>query len=155
MTQAAKPRVLISDPIAQEGVDLLSEYAEVEVRPGLTKDELKAALAEYDGLIVRSETKVTADVIQAGTRLQVIGRAGVGVDNIDLDAATDSGSYDRCKNQFPVDDNCQPTAQVPAGECFHPGCPAWPQVNFNHVRHTRAHPPGHFLHVPAGNLGIE
>ena len=91
MTQAAKPRVLISDPIAQEGVDLLSEYAEVEVRPGLTKDELKAALAEYDGLIVRSETKVTADVIQAGTRLQVIGRAGVGVDNIDLDAATLQG----------------------------------------------------------------
>ena len=85
------PRVLISDPIAQEGVDLLSQHSQVDVRPGLSKDELKSILGEYDGLVVRSETKVTADVIESGTKLQVIGRAGVGIDNIDLDAATRRG----------------------------------------------------------------
>ena len=85
------PKVLISDPIAQEGIDLLSQHAEVDVRPGLSKDELKRILPEYDALIVRSETKVTADVIAADSRLQVIGRAGVGVDNIDLEAATQQG----------------------------------------------------------------
>ena len=91
MTRAATPRVLISDTIAQEGVDLLSRHAQVDVRPGMTIGELKDAVADYDGLIVRSETKVTAEVIRAGTRLQVIGRAGVGVDNIDLEAATLQG----------------------------------------------------------------
>ena len=85
------PKVLISDPIAQEGIDLLIQHAQVDVRPGLSKEELKRILPEYDALIVRSETKVTADVIAADSRLQVIGRAGVGVDNIDLEAATQRG----------------------------------------------------------------
>ncbi len=85
------PRILISDPIAQEGIDLLGQYAEVDVRPGLAREELKRILPDYDGLIVRSETKVTADVIQAGAKLRVIGRAGVGVDNIDLESATRRG----------------------------------------------------------------
>ncbi len=84
-------RILISDPIAKEGLDLLKQHAQVDSRPGLSKEELKNVLSEYDGLIVRSETKVTADVIAAGPRLRVIGRAGVGVDNIDLDAATRHG----------------------------------------------------------------
>ena len=85
------PRVLIADPIAQGGIDLLKSAAEVEVRIKLPPAELMAMLPEYDGLVVRSETKVTAEVVEAGTRLQVIGRAGVGVDNIDLEAATRQG----------------------------------------------------------------
>ena len=84
-------RILISDPIAPEGVELLKSQAEVDVRKGLETQELVGILPDYEALIVRSETKVTADVIKAGERLQVIGRAGVGVDNIDLDAATGRG----------------------------------------------------------------
>ncbi|MBI2873224.1 MAG: phosphoglycerate dehydrogenase [Chloroflexi bacterium] len=84
-------RILVTDPIAREGVALLEQHHQVDVRLGLPPAELKAAIGEYEGLVVRSETKVTADVIEAGQRLQVIGRAGVGVDNIDLDAATRRG----------------------------------------------------------------
>ena len=84
-------KVLVSDSIAQEGIDLLKERAQVDVRTSLDKEELKGILGDYDGLIVRSETKVTADVVEAGAKLQVIGRAGVGVDNIDLEAATRQG----------------------------------------------------------------
>ena len=82
------PRVLVADPIAQEGIDLLKSSADVEVRTKLPPAELIGIVPEYEGLIVRSETKVTSEVVAAGERLQVIGRAGVGVDNIDLDAAT-------------------------------------------------------------------
>lgn len=84
-------RVLVADPIAPEGIDLLRRGAEVDVRPKLTRPELLEAVGAYAGLVVRSETKVTAEVIEAGRRLQVIGRAGVGVDNIDVDAATRRG----------------------------------------------------------------
>jgi D-3-phosphoglycerate dehydrogenase len=85
------PKVLVSDPIAQDGIDVLAPHAQVDVRLGLPAEELVAAIGEYDALIVRSETKVTAEVIEAGKKLQVIGRAGVGVDNIDLQAATRRG----------------------------------------------------------------
>lgn len=85
------PRILIADPIAAEGVELLRSQADVEVKRGLKPQELIEVLAGYDALIVRSETKVTAEVIQAGKRLQVIARAGIGVDNIDLEAATNAG----------------------------------------------------------------
>lgn len=85
------PRILVSDPIAQEGLVLLKQSHDVDVRPGLARDELKRILPDYEALVVRSETRVTADVIEAGIRLQVIGRAGVGVDNIDLEAATRRG----------------------------------------------------------------
>jgi len=84
-------KVLVTDPIAQDGIDALAPHAEVDVRLGLPHDELVAAIGEYDALVVRSETKVTAEVIEAGKKLQVIGRAGVGVDNIDLQAATRRG----------------------------------------------------------------
>ena len=84
-------RILVTDPIAQEGVDALSPHAEVDVRLGLPPEELVSVIGEYDGLVVRSETKVTAAVIEAGRKLKVIGRAGVGVDNIDLQAATRRG----------------------------------------------------------------
>lgn len=84
-------KILVSDPIAQEGLDILSGEASVDVQPGLKEADLKAILPKYDGLIVRSETKVTSEIIECGTNLQVIGRAGVGVDNIDLEAATRKG----------------------------------------------------------------
>lgn len=84
-------QVLIADPIAAEGVDLLRSRVEVQVKVGLRQEELIRLVGEYDALVVRSETKVTAEVINAGKRLQVIARAGIGVDNIDVEAATKAG----------------------------------------------------------------
>ncbi|MBF8267862.1 MAG: serA [Dehalococcoidia bacterium] len=85
------PKILVSDPVATEGIDLLRTQGEVDVKLRLDPKDLISIIGEYDALVVRSETKVTAEVIEAGKRLQVIGRAGVGVDNIDLDAATSKG----------------------------------------------------------------
>jgi D-3-phosphoglycerate dehydrogenase len=85
------PKILVADPVASEGVELLRTQGEVDVKLRLDPKDLISIIGEYDALVVRSETKVTADVIEAGVRLQVIGRAGVGVDNIDLEAATRKG----------------------------------------------------------------
>ncbi len=85
------PKVLVSDPIAKEGIELLKKCAEVDVKTGLPADELRAIIGHYDALAVRSETKVTADILEAATRLRIIGRAGVGVDNIDVPKATEKG----------------------------------------------------------------
>lgn len=87
----ARPRILIADPIAPEGIQRLRAAGEVDVRTGLHEDTLISIIPEYSALVVRSETKVTRPVIEAGTKLAVIGRAGVGVDNIDLQAATERG----------------------------------------------------------------
>jgi len=84
-------KVLIADPIAQEGIEALRAHAEVDVRIKMSPDELIAAIGDYDAIVVRSETKVPAEAIEAGRKLQVIGRAGVGVDNIDVKAATSKG----------------------------------------------------------------
>ena len=84
-------KVLVAEPVAHEGVELLRAQHEVDERYGLSHDELCAILSDYDALIVRSQVQVDADVIAAGTRLAVIGRAGVGVDNVDLEAATRAG----------------------------------------------------------------
>ncbi len=85
-------KVLITDPLAPEGVAILAEAGlEVVERAGLAGDELASALRDCDALIVRSGTEVTAEAIAAADRLKVIGRAGAGVDNIDLDAATRRG----------------------------------------------------------------
>ena len=84
-------KVLIADPIAQEGIEALRAHAEVDVRLRLGHDELIAAIGDYDAIVVRSETNVSAEVIEAGRKLQVIGRAGVGVDNINVEAATRKG----------------------------------------------------------------
>jgi D-3-phosphoglycerate dehydrogenase len=89
--QAGPARILVADPIAEDGVTRLRTAGQVDVATGLSKEELIARIGEYDALVVRSETKVTADVFAAATRLRVVGRAGVGVDNIDLDAATRHG----------------------------------------------------------------
>ena len=84
-------KVLVSDNIAAAGIELLAAKTEVAVKTGLQPAELLELIPHYDALVVRSETKVTAPVIEAGQRLRVIARAGIGVDNIDLDAATGAG----------------------------------------------------------------
>ncbi|MEO6351133.1 MAG: phosphoglycerate dehydrogenase [Candidatus Limnocylindrales bacterium] len=84
-------RVLVAEPLADEGVQLLREEHEVDVCTDLTRDQFLAALPDYDALVVRSQVKVDAEAFAAGTKLVVVGRAGVGVDNIDLDAATRAG----------------------------------------------------------------
>lgn len=81
-------RVLVAEPLGQAGLDRLAQDHEVDVRLNLTRDEFLAALFDYDALIVRSQVQVDASAIAAGARLKVVGRAGVGVDNIDVDAAT-------------------------------------------------------------------
>ncbi|MHA7962954.1 phosphoglycerate dehydrogenase [Paenibacillus sp. CAU 1782] len=86
-------KVLVSDPISDLGIQQLVEATDVIVdkKTGLSEDELIAIIGEYDALLVRSQTRVTAKVMEAGKALKVVGRAGVGVDNIDLDAATQRG----------------------------------------------------------------
>lgn len=89
--EESKNRVLVSDNLSEEGIIKLREFADVDVLLDLSKDELKARIADYDALVVRSGTKATKEIIEAGTRLKVIGRAGVGVDNIDVETATERG----------------------------------------------------------------
>ncbi|KJU87174.1 D-isomer specific 2-hydroxyacid dehydrogenase, catalytic region domain protein, partial [Candidatus Magnetobacterium bavaricum] len=85
-------RVLISDNISNEGVEILRQAGlEADIKVGLPKDELIACLSDYDGIVIRSATKLTADVIESTTRLKVIGRAGSGLDNVDKAAATRKG----------------------------------------------------------------
>ncbi len=84
-------RVLITDGINQTAVDIVAQVAEVDNLPTMDEAELCKVIGRYDALLVRSQTKVTEAVIAAGKRLKIIGRAGVGVDNIDLNAATSGG----------------------------------------------------------------
>lgn len=84
-------RILIADSIAQEGITLLQREHDVVVRTGLSEDELVEAVRDVDAIVVRSQTQITARVIEAAPRLAVVGRAGVGVDNIDVPAATQRG----------------------------------------------------------------
>ena len=86
------PKVLISDPMDPNAAAIFrANGVEVDERPGLSKDELKAIIADYDGLAIRSATKVTADLLDSAASLKVIGRAGIGVDNVDVSAATARG----------------------------------------------------------------
>jgi D-3-phosphoglycerate dehydrogenase / 2-oxoglutarate reductase len=86
------PKVLISDKISQAAIDIFkNRNVDVDYKPGMTKDELIACIGAYDGLAIRSATKVDADVLAAATKLKVIGRAGIGVDNVDIPAATARG----------------------------------------------------------------
>ena len=86
------PRVLISDKLSPAAVEIFRERGvEVDVKPGLDKDELAKIIGEYDGLAIRSNTKVTAKLLEQATRLKVVGRAGIGVDNVDIPAATARG----------------------------------------------------------------
>jgi D-3-phosphoglycerate dehydrogenase len=84
-------KVLVSDSLSEKGIEILEKGTEVEVKTGMSPEELKACIGEYDALVVRSQTQVTEDVIEAAENLKIIGRAGVGVDNIDIEAATQRG----------------------------------------------------------------
>ena len=86
------PKVLISDELSPRAVEIFRERGvDVDVKPGLKPDELKAIIADYDGLAIRSNTKVTKDLLEAAVNLKVVGRAGIGVDNVDIPAATAGG----------------------------------------------------------------
>ena len=92
--EAAMTNILITDRIAREGVDFLRAQlpgAAIDERPGLSPEQLQAAIGSYQALIVRSETRVTAAILSAAAQLKIVGRAGVGVDNIDVEAATRQG----------------------------------------------------------------
>ncbi len=86
-------KILVCDALGKSGMDVLRKDKEVQVdeRPGLKPDELKKIVGQYDGLVIRSGTHVSADIIAYAKKLRVIGRAGVGVDNVDLEAATQRG----------------------------------------------------------------
>ena len=85
------PKVLVSDKLAEEGIEILRTVAEVDVNTGLSEDELCGIIGDYDALVVRSGTQVTAKVLEAAKKLQIVGRAGVGVDNVDVPVATERG----------------------------------------------------------------
>ena len=86
-------KVLVSDPLSEVGIKIFEETPgiDVDVNTGLTPDELKGIIGQYDGLAIRSATKVTADIIEAADNLKVIGRAGIGLDNVDIPAASKRG----------------------------------------------------------------
>jgi D-3-phosphoglycerate dehydrogenase len=86
------PKVLISDSLSDQAADIFrARGVDVDVRTGLTPDALKEAIAGYDGLAIRSATKVTKEILAAAANLKVVGRAGIGVDNVDVPAATAQG----------------------------------------------------------------
>ena len=84
-------KVLVSERLSENGVERLREHLEVDVRTGLTAEELLEVIPSYDALVVRSATKVTADLLERAENLKVVGRAGIGLDNVDVDAATRHG----------------------------------------------------------------
>lgn len=84
-------KVLITDKINESAGKIIERVAEVDFLPTMTEDELIKIIPQYEALMVRSQTKVTAKIIEAGNNLKIIGRAGVGVDNIDVEAATQKG----------------------------------------------------------------
>jgi D-3-phosphoglycerate dehydrogenase len=87
-----KPTVLVAEKLSEAGLAVLRQFADVECAYGMSPAELLAKVSQFDALIVRSGTKVTREVLEAGRgRLRVVGRAGVGIDNVDLQAATEVG----------------------------------------------------------------
>ena len=85
-------KVLVSDNISPKGVEIIKKAGlEVDIKTGMKPSELKACIGEYDGLVIRSATKVTAEIIEAASKLKVIGRAGSGLDNVDKAAASKKG----------------------------------------------------------------
>ena len=86
------PKVLISDKLSPRAVEIFRERGiEADVQTGLDPDALRRIIGEYDGLAIRSATKVTPKLLEAADRLKVVGRAGIGVDNVDIPAATARG----------------------------------------------------------------
>ena len=86
-------KILVADKLGKDGMDRLSQMSDMsyDLRTGMSKEELLQAVGDYDAVIVRSDTYIDADVLAAGKRLKVVGRAGIGVDNIDVPAATAHG----------------------------------------------------------------
>src|SRR5436309_48713 len=84
-------RVLVTEPLSERGLDLLREDFQVDVRPELAKEGLAGAITPYDALIVRSQTRVDAAVVEAADNLKVVARAGIGLDNVDVEACTRRG----------------------------------------------------------------
>ena len=84
-------KVLVTDKINESAGNIISSVADVDFLPTMSEDELVEKIGQYDALMVRSQTKVTPRIIEAAKNLKIIGRAGVGVDNIDLDSATQKG----------------------------------------------------------------
>ena len=86
-------KILVSDSLHERGVEALEQTPgfEVEVNTSLTQEELIGIIKNYDGLVIRSGTKVSEEVIEAADRLKVIGRAGIGLDNVDIQAASKRG----------------------------------------------------------------
>lgn len=89
--RAAKPKVLVKEKIAASGVDLLKKEFDVDVRLDMDQEQLKKEIGKYNAIIIRSATRMTAEIIDAAKNLKVIGRAGIGVDNVDVGAATKKG----------------------------------------------------------------
>jgi hypothetical protein len=87
----SKPKILIAEKVSPDGLALLQDQFEVDEKKGLSPEELQSIIGEYEALIVRSETKVTADLLNAAKKLKVVARAGVGVDNVDVQSATTHG----------------------------------------------------------------
>src|SRR4051794_10774066 len=86
------PKVLISDKLSPAAVQIFKNRGiEVDLKPGLSPADLRAIIGEYDGLAIRSATKVTKELLDAAPRLKVVGRAGIGVDNVDVKSATARG----------------------------------------------------------------
>jgi D-3-phosphoglycerate dehydrogenase len=88
-------KVLVSDNLGEDGIRMFQDAPgiDVDVKTGLEPDALKAIIAEYDALVIRSATKVTEDLLQTAARLKVVGRAGIGLDNVDIPAATNAGLW--------------------------------------------------------------
>jgi len=89
--QAGRLRVLVKEKIGNSGIDLLKQHFDVEIGTDWSDEQLSERIGEFDGILIRSATKMTAELIERGTRLRAIGRAGVGVDNVDVPAATKRG----------------------------------------------------------------
>ena len=81
-------KILVADSISQQGIAILEQNHDVDIKTGLSSEELIEIVNDYEGLIVRSETKVTEEIILAASKLRVIARAGIGIDNINVTAAT-------------------------------------------------------------------
>jgi len=85
-------KVLVCDPIHEDGIKILKDAGfQVDINPNISYEELKGKVRDYDVLVVRSRTKVTREIIEAGEKLKVVGRAGAGIDNIDVEAAKEKG----------------------------------------------------------------
>jgi D-3-phosphoglycerate dehydrogenase len=84
-------KVLVTEPLAETGIESLREHVEVDERPGLPETELRDIIPGYEGLVIRSATRVDSDLLERAVNLKVVGRAGIGLDNVDVEAATRQG----------------------------------------------------------------